>query len=157
MSTILEQRQAVATESLTWAGTPFRPHAAIKGAGITCSSLISASFNAALGTALVIPEFDEQWYVNREDDFYLTELHKAGFIEITKASSQLADLVLSRTKYRVYCHAAILIEVSKWPKRTAGIMHATTRGAEKIPSIYASWHFSMQPHTFKYFSWGGWH
>ncbi len=35
-----ERRRALVTEAQSWLGTPFRPHASVKGAGADCVGLV---------------------------------------------------------------------------------------------------------------------
>jgi hypothetical protein len=153
---IAAQRAAIAAEGLTWAKakTPYHHSAHIKGAGATCSSMFVESFNAILGTSIIVPDHSEQWYMNQlGTEFYLDELKAAGFVEIQNSEVQIADLVLTKTRYRSYCHGAL---ITNWPKPPS-IVHVTTRGCEAVHNLHSSWYFSMRPDEHKFLSWGGWH
>jgi NlpC/P60 family putative phage cell wall peptidase len=53
-----------ATEATRWLGTPFHPHAALKGVGCDCYGLITGVYSAVTGREVVLPtDYPPQWRV----------------------------------------------------------------------------------------------
>lgn len=159
--TILEQRQAVAVEAKTWLGTKFHNHAHIKGAGVDCAWLIADTYNVALGAELKVWPYPPQWFQHRSEErtpppgreyltgeWYIEDLQRAGFIEISKEKMQVGDVVLSQIA-RAYCHGGIIVG---WP----GLVHAESTGKMVILTNAECDSYYVDRNV-KFFSWGAWH
>jgi cell wall-associated NlpC family hydrolase len=149
---ILQQRAAVIRVAHEWLKTPYVHAAHVKGHGTSCSGLVADSFNEAIGTHLSVSAHDERWYMTATEQLYLKNLVEQGFVEVTRETALPADLVISNTRYKIYCHSGI---ITNWPKPASAI-HVSVNGAELAKSIWSNWYFALKPDTHKYFRWGGW-
>lgn len=114
-----EGRAAVVAEALTWRGTPYHPHARIKGVGVDCAQIVAAVyFNVGLIPAYETPAYSQQWHLHRDGERYIMEVLKFA-AEVPLDHARPADVILF--KYgRAFSHGGILVE----PNR---IVHAVRR------------------------------
>jgi hypothetical protein len=134
---IANQVAKVVEVARSWKGTAYHPTAAIKQVGVSCAHFIAETFNEAIGTRLTERTYSTQWFVNEAKEIYLEGLLEQGFV-VTKEQNS-GNIVLSKTQYKVYCHAGI---IDTWPS----IMHITSsKGWEQVKTAYASWYFGQRP------------
>jgi len=100
-------RQAVAAEAMTWLGTPYHPHARVKGGGVDCAMLLAEVFERAGVVPHVDPGFYAiDWHLHRSEELFLDWLQRAGAREI--AQPRLGDVCVYRFG-RTYSHGAIVV------------------------------------------------
>lgn len=69
------ERAMVIEEARTWLGTPYHPHARVKGAGVDCAMLLIEVYRACN----LIPDVDPghyapDWHLHRSDELYLKSI-----------------------------------------------------------------------------------
>ena len=66
------ERQAVAQEAISWLGTPYHPHAGIKGVGVDCGHLLIEVYGDVLGMAKPDPGFYAvDWHLHHGEELFL--------------------------------------------------------------------------------------
>lgn len=128
-----EERALVCKEALSWQGTKFHEHAAIKGVGVDCAQLISAVFKNAVGLESTVPNISLQVNLHQDaieqyaraqgfetNEIYLEHLKLAGWHEITFPQLKPGDLVVPKIG-RIHWHGSIVIA---WPKVISAHGHA---------------------------------
>ena len=110
-----EKRDRLIAEALTWIGTPYHDHGAVKGAGADCALMPLAVYRAVLSLpAIDPPKYVMQWHLHRGEELYLNYVLALGGKEVRKP--ERADFVLWQVG-RVFSHGAIVLE---WPR----VIHA---------------------------------
>ena len=103
-----ETRAAIVADAMSWEGTPYLPHARLKGVGTDCAMLPACVFEAVGCIPKVDPEYSQQWMLHRDEETYLAEIRKWAR-EIDEAEIQPGDLVVWKFG-RTYSHSAIIID-----------------------------------------------
>jgi NlpC/P60 family putative phage cell wall peptidase len=101
------ERALVVACARSWAGTPFRDGAAIKGVGVDCAQLVRAVAIEA-GIAEVEPTggYSSQWMLHKDDDRLVAFIRRYAR-EIAPEAAKVGDLVVYRVG-RAFSHVAIL-------------------------------------------------
>ena len=69
------QRLGVVRAALDWLGTPYHPHARVKGAGCDCATLLAEVYEAAsVRERVVLGYYSPQWHLHQDEDLYLQRL-----------------------------------------------------------------------------------
>lgn len=71
------QRLTAIDCALQWVGTPYHPHATVKGAGCDCATLLGAVYHAAG----VLPQvqlgyYSPEWHLHQDEDLYRQNLQR---------------------------------------------------------------------------------
>ena len=103
-----EAREAIVTEALSWEGTPYHPHASIKGVGVDCAMFPAAVYHAVGLIPEIKPSYTSDWMMHRDEEKFL------GFVtphtvEIDQAEVKPGDFVIWRFG-RTFSHSAIIID-----------------------------------------------
>jgi cell wall-associated NlpC family hydrolase len=119
--TELELRDAIVAEALTWAGTPYRDHAGLKGFGVDCAFLPFNIYRSVclIQPDIVIPYYSKQQWLNRpgmdmrkeSDTTYLDFVLKLAKKEISEGEVQPGDFVLYKV-VNSWTHGGVVIT---WP------------------------------------------
>lgn len=109
-------REAVVACARSWVGTPYHPHARVKGAGVDCAQLLIAVFSE---TGL-LQEFDPgtyptQWHLHADEEL-LKEWVEQFAVSIAEEDARPGDVVIYKFG-RTFSHAGVVIS---WPT----IVHA---------------------------------
>lgn len=107
-----EQRQQIVDEAKEWVslGTPYVPHAKLKGLGCDCATFIVCVYR---DLGLIPTDFDPgpysiQAHLHRDDTQYVdTVLQYAE--EITEPDAKSGDLILWKVA-RAYAHGGIIVD-----------------------------------------------
>jgi cell wall-associated NlpC family hydrolase len=116
-------RAAIVAEALEWEGTPYMPHAKIKGVGVDCAMLPAAIYAEIGLIPELAPEYPTDWMMHRDEERFL------GFVtpyarEIEESEARPGDLVIWRFG-RTFSHSAIIIDAPV-------VLHAVVRGAAVV-------------------------
>ena len=105
-----ELRLRVIKEAFSWVGTPYIPHAKIKGKGTDCAMLMVGIYETinALNGDEIIPDYSPDWSLHQNQELYLAKMMKYG--KPTKMPKP-GDVVMFRLGNAV-SHAGIFI---CWP------------------------------------------
>ena len=116
METILQQREAVVREAMSWLRTPYHPRARIKGVGVDCGQFPAAVYHAAgVIPAIPVGRYSPQWHMHQTEQRYLAEVLSYA----REISCPLpGDFVLYHVG-KGWAHGAI---ITGWPT----IIHAVT-------------------------------
>lgn len=104
-------RQAVVAEARTWVGTPYHPHARIKGVGVDCAQILAAVYHAAgLVPELDLGAYAPQWHLHHSEELYLGWLAAVGARRMPPAQHPQAGDVGVWRFGRTFSHGGIVIE-----------------------------------------------
>jgi cell wall-associated NlpC family hydrolase len=106
-------REQIATEALTWLGTPYHHHGRIRGVGVDCAQILLSIYVDALGLAppLDVGQYSPQWHLHRSDEVYLAWLAQAGAREVQEP--ELGDIAMFKFG-RTFSHSAICVGNELW-------------------------------------------
>src|SRR5208283_4197991 len=66
------ERQAVVAEAMTWLGTPFHHHQAVKGAGVDCALFLYSVYRGVgLIPEIKIEDYSPQWHLHKDEERYM--------------------------------------------------------------------------------------
>ncbi len=107
MTTVQQQRQAVAQEALTWINTPYHHHGRIKGVGVDCAQLLCAVFE----DCGLVPHIDAgfyapDWHLHRGEEVFSAWLAK--YAKPGTGLPDIGDVVLFRYG-RTFSHGSIYV------------------------------------------------
>ena len=104
-----ELRASIAREARAWLGTPYHPHARVKGAGVDCAMLLAEVYEAAGATDRVDPGYYAvDWHLHRGSELYLAHVLRRGRA-IDAGDARVGDLVVVQFG-RTYSHGGIIVE-----------------------------------------------
>jgi len=122
-----EQRKRIVNEVLSWKGTRYAGHSAVKGklGGVDCAQLVHRTFTASGVVSpdiMAIPtDYKLSAQQHKTDSIYRDEVTKY-FQEIPESEVRPGDLILYKPRgWHEYGHAAIVVS---WPDN---VIHATAR------------------------------
>lgn len=143
-----ETRAAIVAEALSWEGTPYHPHARIKGAGVDCAQLPVAVYSACGCMPAIEPVYSEQWMMHRDEELYLAEVRRFSR-QIPVEDAKPGDLIVWKFG-RTYSHSAIVVEPPI-------VIHAVLKGRAVIRAdISRDEELKTRPHlAFTVFAAGG--
>lgn len=103
-----EQRIAVVAEALTWAGTPWRHHSRVKGAGVDCAMLVAEVFERCGLFPRVDPgPYAKDAHLHRDGERVLEQLEQFAVRRPDGEEPQPGDVALFRYG-RSLSHAGIV-------------------------------------------------
>ncbi len=103
------ERARVVEEAKSWLGTPYHPHARLKGVGVDCAMLPAEVYHAAgMIPHLEVETYPVDWHLHRDEERYLARV--LGYAHEVPCS-QPGDLVLYQWG-RCFAHGAIVVW---WP------------------------------------------
>ena len=115
-----DERAAVVAEALTWAGTPYRHRARLKGVGADCAQFPLAVYEAmGLIPPTDVGAYVQDWHHHRSEELYLGWVRRLAR-EIDETLAGPGDFAVWRFG-RAFSHGAILIDPPV-------IIHATVLG-----------------------------
>lgn len=162
--TIEQERQQLVAEALTWAGTPYHPHARVKGAGCDCLTLLVGSFQACgfIDPIARLPNYAKDWHLQKpapgkeaEAELYMNAVLQ--YCDEFEGDPLPGDIILWRFGW-LYAHGAI---VTAWPR----IIHAYSgrpvqeedySRARYLQRVFEVTEFKNQPRPFKLFRLKAW-
>lgn len=123
-------QQAVA-EALGWVGTPYHPHARLKGVGVDCAQLLIGVYsNVGAIPAVDVGEYSTQWHLHRSEELF-QEWVELFADRVSADDVRPGDVVLFRFG-RTFSHGGIVIEwptiVHAWLRSRAVVMDDGTAG-----------------------------
>lgn len=92
----------IVQEALTWLGTPYHPHARIKGAGCDCATFLLEVFNIKDDVGYYSPER----HFHSSDEEYLGWLRKFGTEIVDPVEGDVAVFKIGRC----FSHGSILVD-----------------------------------------------
>ena len=106
-----EQREQVVRAARDWIGTPYHPHARMKGAGVDCAMFPIAVYQECglLPLEYVPPSYSPQWHLHHSEEIYLREIGR--FAEEISGPPQPGDFMVYKFG-RAFSHGALIVE---WP------------------------------------------
>jgi cell wall-associated NlpC family hydrolase len=119
----MSTREAIVAEALSWEGTPYHPHAWIKGVGVDCAMLPAAVYHAVGLIPEIKPNYTQDWMLHRDEETFL------GFVtpyatEIGVEDVKPGDFVIWKFG-RTFSHSAIILD---YPD----IIHAVVKGSAVV-------------------------
>ncbi|WP_428421976.1 hypothetical protein [Methylibium sp.] len=111
MSTEQAQRAAVATEVLSWLGTPYHHHARIKGVGSDCAQILCAVFEAVGRVGHIdLGNYPRDWHLHRSEELYEQLLEQHGARRLPEGvAPQVGDIATFKFG-RTYSHGGIFVD-----------------------------------------------
>lgn len=110
-----DARAAIVAEALSWRGTRYENHGAVKGCdgGVDCAQLVAQVYmRAGVIEKITVPHYSPQHFLHSDREWYVEVI--LGFArEITEAESRPGDVVTFKMG-RSHGHGAILIPPG-WP------------------------------------------
>jgi cell wall-associated NlpC family hydrolase len=105
----LSQREAVASEAMTWINTPYHHHGRIKGVGVDCAQLLCAVYEACGLVEPVDPGmYAIDWHLHHSEEQFSGWMRKYAALQLDRALLGLGDVVLF--KYgRTFSHGSIYV------------------------------------------------
>jgi cell wall-associated NlpC family hydrolase len=106
------QREQVVRAAKEWIGTPYHPHAKLKGGGVDCAMFPIAVYQECglLPADYVPPYYSPQWHLHRSEELYLQEIDR--FCVEIAGPPQPGDFMVYRFG-RTFSHGAIVVA---WPQ-----------------------------------------
>jgi cell wall-associated NlpC family hydrolase len=106
-----EQREQVVRAARAWIGTPYHPHARVKGAGADCAMFPIAVYQECglLPLDYLPPSYSPQWHLHRSEEIYLREIQR--FAVEMPGPPQPGDFVVYQFG-RAFSHGALVVD---WP------------------------------------------
>ena len=133
------QRDQAVTEAMTWLGTPYHHHAAVKGVGVDCAQILIEVYAAAGVTEKVdVGDYPHDWHMHRSEEKYLWWIERY----CQKIDAPMAGDIALFTFGRCVSHAAIVIN---WPGELIhsyiqqGVVLASAEGAELRGRLHSFW------------------
>ena len=124
MSLSNKEREHIIVVAESWYGTPFYPHACLKGCGVDCAQFLAGVYREAgywCGDGIVLPaEYSIQIGQHSSDSSYI-DIIQMYMREISEAEVKSGDVVIYWVGL-AFSHAAI---IKSWPDH---IIHALERG-----------------------------
>lgn len=99
-------RADVVAEALTWLGTPYHPHARVKGAGVDCAQMPIAVYSACGIIPELHPEYARDWHLHRGEELYLEYVERFA-TEIARGDAGPGDFAIWKFG-RTFSHGGIL-------------------------------------------------
>jgi hypothetical protein len=118
-----KKRKEIVTEAISWEGTPYVPHARIKGIGVDCAMLPSAVYNAVGLIPDIRPEYTQDWMLHRDEEMFLSYIVPHAR-RIDRSEALPGDLILWRFG-RTYSHSAIILDLPS-------VLHAVIKGGAVV-------------------------
>lgn len=103
------RRVAVVHAGMQWLGTPYRPCARVRGAGVDCANFLAAAFeDAGIVAPVVLGHYPPDWHLHRSEERFLE--HIAAYCRPleTHESPTGGDVALFRFG-RCVAHGALLV------------------------------------------------
>lgn len=98
-----------------WLGSRYHHHAALKGVGADCATLLQAVYTeAGILAAIPLPFYSTQWFLHRTEERYLAEVLK--YCREIAGPPGPGDIAVFKIGH-CFAHGAIVVE---WPR----IIHA---------------------------------
>jgi hypothetical protein len=141
-----EQRQKVATEAMSWIGTPYRGWSCLKKCGVDCGQLLIGVYVHAgffqEGYIKTPTDYSLQVAQHKKDTEYVETIEKY-MREIPESEVQPADVVVYQLGL-AFAHAALVIE---WPNI---VVHAMAHGG--VRCAHGTNHAKLKRTTRKYYT-----
>lgn len=103
-------RDELVAEALSWRGTPYHPHARLKGIGVDCANLLLAVYERAGALPHIDPgHYPTGWHLHRNEELFLDWIARVGGREIERAEARPGDIAVWRFG-RTYSHGGMLVD-----------------------------------------------
>lgn len=103
------QREDVATEAMSWMGTPYHHHARIKGVGVDCAQLLCAVYEACALVGPVDPgTYAVDWHLHHSEEKFSGWLAKYARLQAPGGVVGLGDVCLFKFG-RTFSHGSICV------------------------------------------------
>lgn len=103
------ERADVATEALTWLGTPYHHHGRIKGVGVDCAQLLCAVFESVgLVPKIETGPYAVDWHLHHSEEVFSNWLAKYATLKPAGEVLQVGDVCLWRFG-RTFSHGSIYV------------------------------------------------
>lgn len=133
-------RAAVVAEALTWLGTPYHPHARIKGAGVDCAMLLGEVYHACglLPDNWAPGYYAPDWHLHRSEELYLQGIER--YARKIHGDPLPGDVALFKFGMTT-SHGAIVIQ---WPRvihayRGRGVVFNDATDGELVRRYQGAW------------------
>lgn len=118
-----EERKAVVAEAMSWRGTVYHHNAAVKGAGADCAMFPLAVYRSlGLLHEVLIPGYDPQWGLHRDEEKYLDTIVTLGGIPTHET---LPGNFIVWKFGRTFSHGGIILD---WPQ----FIHASMKDGVQV-------------------------
>ena len=105
-------RDEIVAEVQSWEGTPYHPHARIKGVGVDCANLLLAVYERCGALPHIDPgHYPTGWHLHRSEEMFLDWVARVGGHEIAREEVQPGDVAVWRFG-RTYSHGGLLIDAT---------------------------------------------
>lgn len=101
-------RADVVREALSWEGTPYHPHARIKGVGCDCAQFPAAVYHVVGLIPDLRPVYSPQWMMHRDEEQFLAWVTPYAR-EIGRGELRPGDFAIWKFG-RTYSHGGIVID-----------------------------------------------
>lgn len=99
-------RENIVAEARRWVGTPYHPHARVRGVGVDCAQLLIEVYAACgLIERPDVGVYSTQWHLHRGEELYLQWIERYAVATGAPRDGDLAIWKFGRT----YSHAGILV------------------------------------------------
>lgn len=106
-------RELIASEAISWLGTPYHHRARVKSHGADCATFIDEVMRAAgVWPEIEVPFYPLQWFLHEDRERWLEALGQRGAVEIPPEEKRKGDLLVVRMG-RTFSHGAIILD---WPQ-----------------------------------------
>jgi cell wall-associated NlpC family hydrolase len=110
---LAEIRDLIASEAMSWLGTPYHHRARVKSHGADCATFIDEVMRAAgVWPDVEVPFYPLQWFLHEDRERWLEALGHRGAVEIPPEEKLKGDLLVVRMG-RTFSHGAIILD---WPQ-----------------------------------------
>jgi cell wall-associated NlpC family hydrolase len=105
-------RAVVASQALSWLGTPYHHHGRLKGVGVDCAMLLAEVYAAAgvcPPVAIGPADYPHDWHLHRDDERFCEWLTRLGLQPVQTPA--LGDIAVFRYG-RAYSHGAVVVDTA---------------------------------------------
>lgn len=104
------ERARVVRVAETWLGTRYHHHAAVKGVGVDCATILVEVFTeAGLLKGIELPPYSPSWHLHRAEERYTDFIRQ--FAKEVEREPLPGDVVVWKF-HRCFAHGAIVV---RWP------------------------------------------
>jgi cell wall-associated NlpC family hydrolase len=105
-------RAIVASQALSWLGTPYHHHGRLKGVGVDCAMLLAEVYAAAgvcPPVAIGPGDYPHDWHLHRDDERFCAWLERLGLSPVQTPAR--GDIGVFRYG-RAFSHGALVVDVA---------------------------------------------
>lgn len=120
-------RAKIVDEAVSWIGTPYHPHARLKGVGVDCAMFLAEVYERVGVMEHVDAGFyPKDWHLHQSDELFLKELAKHGAVPVWVPKP--GDVAMFKFG-RAVSHGAIVV---CWPC----VVHSFHKGGVQLDDAF---------------------